>query len=136
VPVIWVQHENDGALSHGTHGWSLEPALATAEADLRVRKRTPDSFLRTDLQSLLAERDVRRLVVCGYASEFCVDTTTRSAAAKGYAITLAADAHTTHDKPHGTGQWIRTHHTETLCDIGSFGVVIDAAPAAEISFTR
>jgi len=136
VPVVWVQHEDKGDLAAGSPGWALEPALVTAAGDLRVGKRTPDSFLRTDLQALLAERDVRRLVICGYASEFCVDTTTRSAAAKGYAITLAADAHTTHDKPHGTGQWIRTHHTETLCDIGSFGVAIDSAPAAEISFTR
>jgi nicotinamidase-related amidase len=136
VPVIWVQHENAGLLAYESPGWALALALGTAATDLRVRKRTPDSFLRTDLQALLAERAVRRLVVCGYASEFCVDTTTRSAAAKGYAVTLAADAHTTHDKPHGTGQWIRTHHTETLCDIGSFGVAIDSAPAAEISFTR
>jgi len=73
-------------------------------------------------------------VVCGYASEFCVDTTVRSAAAKGYEITLAADAHTTHDKPHATGLQIRTHENETLANITSFGVVIAAVPAAEIAF--
>ena len=134
VPVVFVQHEDEADLAHGAPGWELEPNLAVLHADLRVRKRTPDSFHRTDLQDLLADRDVRHLLVCGYASEFCIDTTVRSAAAKGYAITLAADAHTTHDKPHGTGQWIRTHHTETLCCLESFGVPISAAPAAEIAF--
>ena len=39
-----------------------------------------------------------------------------------------------YDKPHGTGQWIRTHHNETLTRVESFGVPIDAAPAAEIVF--
>jgi nicotinamidase-related amidase len=135
VPVVYVQHEDDGSLAHASSGWELAPHLAADADDLRVRKRTCDSFLGTDLHALLAERDVRHLLVCGYATEFCVDTTVRSAAAKGYDVTLAADAHTTHDKPHGTGQWIRTHHNETLRWVESFGVAIAAAPAAEIVFS-
>jgi nicotinamidase-related amidase len=134
VPVIFVQHEDGAELAAGSSGWELEPNLAVERSDLRCAKRTCDSFHGTRLHALLAERDVRHLLVCGFASEFCVDTTVRSALAKGYAVTLAADAHTTHDKPHGTGQWIRTHHTETLCSIESFGVPVDAAPAAEIVF--
>ncbi|MGT2493222.1 hypothetical protein ACU4GD_28780 [Cupriavidus basilensis] len=43
------------------------------------------------------------------ATEFCADTTTRRAAGLGYAITLAADAHTTHDKPHASAGLIRCH---------------------------
>ena len=135
VPVVWVQHETmQGDLVADTPGWQLEHDLFTKDIDLFVRKRTPDSFLRTDLQALLAERGVRHLTICGYSSEFCVDTTTRSAAAKGYAVTLAADAHTSDDKPHATGQQIRTHANETLRNITSFGVPIDAVPAAEIAF--
>ena len=137
VPVIWVQHETaQGDLVADTPGWQLEHDLFTRDGDLFVRKRTPDSFLRTDLQELLAARDVRHLTICGYSSEFCIDTTTRSAAAKGYAVTLAADAHTSDDKPHATGEQIRTHENETLRNISSFGVVIDAVPAAEIAFGR
>ena len=135
VPVVIVQHETaQGELAHETPGWQLAHGLVAAASDLRVRKRTPDAFLRTELQAQLARRDVRHLVVCGFASEFCVDTTVRSAAAKGYELTLAADAHTTHDKPHATGLQIRTHENETLANIRSFGVRIDAVPAAEIVF--
>ena len=135
VPVVFVQHETGtGALAADSPGWQLDPGLETASSDLFVRKRTPDSFLRTNLQDLLAARDVRHLTICGYSSEFCVDTTTRSAAAKGYAVTLASDAHTSDDKPHATGLQIRTHENETLSSIGSFGVLIDAIPAAEIAF--
>jgi hypothetical protein len=45
---------------------------------------------------------------------------------------LAADAHTSHDKPHATGAQIRAHHNATLADISSFGVPIRAVPAADI----
>ena len=72
--------------------------------------------------------------LCGYATEFCVDTTTRSAAAHGYHVVLASDAHTTHDKPHADAQQIRAHHNATLPAIRSFGVGIRALPAAEIAF--
>jgi nicotinamidase-related amidase len=95
-----------------------------------------DAFLRTDLHAQLADRGVRHVVVCGYSSEFCVDSSVRGAASRGYAVTLAADAHTSHDKPHATGLQIRLHENETLRNISSFGVVIDAVPAAEIVFGR
>lgn len=44
APVIWVQHENAGLLSHGSEGWLLLSGLVTADGDLFVRKTTPDSF--------------------------------------------------------------------------------------------
>jgi nicotinamidase-related amidase len=63
-----------------------------------------------------------------------VDTTARRAAALGYEVVIAADAHTSHDKPHATGDFIRAHHNATLSDITSFGVPIRAVPGAKIVF--
>jgi nicotinamidase-related amidase len=133
VPVIYVQHESPGSnLAHGEAGWHLDARLAPAANDIRVRKTTPDSFLRTDLAQVLERRGAKQLVVCGYATEFCVDTTVRRAAGLGLPVTLAADAHTTHDKPHADGGQIRAHHNATLPAISSFGVKISAVPAAEL----
>jgi nicotinamidase-related amidase len=135
VPVVWVQHETaTGDLVADTPGWRLHPGLVTAPSDLVVRKAMSDAFLRTDLHARLAERGVRHLAVCGYSSEFCVDSSVRGAASRGYAVTLASDAHTSHDKPHATGLQIRLHENETLRNISSFHVPIDAVPAAEIVF--
>ena len=135
APVVWVQHETaTGELVAGTPGWQLHPGLVTAAGDVFLRKTMSDAFLRTTLHELLAERDVRHVTVCGYSSEFCVDSSVRGAASRGYAVTLASDAHTSHDKPHATGLQIRTHENETLRNISSFQVVIDAVPAAEIVF--
>ena len=135
VPVVFVQHETaQGALVADTPGWQLHPALATESSDLVVRKKMSDAFLHTGLHALLSERGARHLTVCGYSSEFCVDSTVRAGAARGYAVTLAADAHTSHDKPHATGLQIRTHENETLSNISSYHVPIDAVPAADIVF--
>lgn len=133
--VVWVQHETAaGDLVADTPGWRLHPGLVTDASDLFLRKTMSDAFLRTPLHERLADRDVRRVVVCGYSSEFCVDSSVRGAASRGYAVTLASDAHTSHDKAHATGLQIRLHENETLRNISSFHVAIDAVPAAEITF--
>jgi nicotinamidase-related amidase/N-acetylglutamate synthase-like GNAT family acetyltransferase len=137
VPVVFVQHERDGgALARGSEGWRLEARLDVRDEDTVVNKTTPDSFLRTSLGEHLAAWGTQRVVICGYASEFCVDTTTRRAAALGWPVILASDAHTTHDKAHATAAEIRRHHNATLPDIGSFGPEIRAVPAADIAFDR
>lgn len=135
VPVVFVQHENAcDQLEAFTAPWELVEGLHPQPGDLRIRKTTPDAFLRTGLAELLEKRGVRRVVLCGYASEFCVDTTARRAAALGYEVVLAADAHTTHDKAHLGAGPIRAHHNATLADISSFGPRITAVPAARIAF--
>ena len=132
VPVVWVRHGNASNLVHGAPGWQLVPALGAQPEDLYVDKTTPDAFAHTSLQALLQERQVQQLVVGGYASEFCVDTTVRRAAGLGYAVALLADAHTTHDKPHASGAWIRQHHSASLSAMRSFGRPITALDSAAV----
>jgi len=133
VPVLFVQHES-ATLPYGSEPWQFERGLHVEPRDAVLRKTTADSFLRTDLQELLASWSVERVVVCGFASEFCIDTTTRRAVALGYAVTVAADAHTTHDKPHATAAQIQAHENATLADLTSFGPRIEAVPSDRITF--
>lgn len=136
-PVIFVCHEApDSVLAYQSPGWQLVEGLQLAQRDVLVRKTTPDAFLRTDLHQLLQQRQITRLVIAGYASEFCIDTTVRSSAAHGYAVDLVADSHTTHDKPHLPAAMIRAHHNATLAAVRSFGVVIRAIAAQDIDFAN
>ncbi|MBK6007265.1 cysteine hydrolase [Ramlibacter ginsenosidimutans] len=135
APVVFVQHESPGApLEFESTGWQLEARLERHGDDHFVRKTTPDSFLRTNLKHLLETLDVSHLVVCGYASEFCVDTTVRRAAALGYSVTLVSDAHTTHDKEHASAAAIRLHENATLGNITSFGPAIKAVASGEVAY--
>jgi len=122
APVIFVQHEAEGTeLAHGSPGWQLAAGLHVEATDLRVPKRTADAFLRTNLSDLLEGRHVRRLVVCGMHTEFCIDTTVRRALAIGYPVTLVADGHTTTGNGVLPPALVIAHHNATLSAITSFG---------------
>ena len=135
APVIFIQHEQaKGLLEYGSEGWKLQAELKVDDNDFKVRKKTPDSFLHTNLEEILSSNDSKNLIICGYASEFCVDTTTRRAAALGYTVQLVSDAHTTHNKEHASAKQIREHHNETLQNITSFGPKITVVRSADINF--
>ena len=132
-PIIFIQHEqNNTEIEYESTGWQLVSRLNQEASDYFVRKTTPDSFLKTNLHELLIELEVEHLIICGYATEFCVDTTTRRAAGLGYSVDLVSDAHTTHDKSHATGNKIREHHNNTLSNISSFGVKIKSLKLEEL----
>lgn len=76
--------------------------------------------MRTNLQALLDEHAIEHLIICGYATEFCLDTTTRKAASLGYNIELD----TSHDKPHASAQFIREHYNTILPQLTSFDMGI------------
>jgi nicotinamidase-related amidase len=97
VPVIWVQHSDDGPLTSGSESWGYVPELGRREAEPLVHKRYGDSFEDTGLETLLAEREVGRLVVTGASTDACVRSTLHGAFVRGYDVTLVSDAHTTED---------------------------------------
>lgn len=131
APVVFIQHEEDHPLMrHGSEGWQLAPGLETAEGDLFVRKTTPDSFFRTDLQALLQARGVTALVVCGLQTDFCVSTTVLGALEHGYPVTLVADGHSTLDNGVLTAPQIVAHHNATLSRMESFGPRVTLREAA------
>jgi len=73
------------------------PELVRDEGEPVVHKRYGDSFEATDLESLLAERGVGRLVVTGAQTDACIRSTLHGAFVRGYDVTLVGDAHTTED---------------------------------------
>lgn len=122
APVVLVQHEApDSPFAHGSTGWQLATGLEVSPDDVGLRKTTPDSFHRTELQAALQARGVKQLVICGLQSEFCVDTTTRRALALGYPVQLVADGHSTCDNGVLSAAQISAHHNHTLANMESFG---------------
>jgi nicotinamidase-related amidase len=133
APVIFIQHEsNSGYLENGTAAWQLAEGLEIAASDIRIRKTTPDSFLRTDLEGVLRDHGVEQVVVCGMHTEFCVDSTTRRALALGYPVILIADAHTSAGNAVLTPQQVIQHHNATLTNISSFGPRVTAVSSESL----
>ena len=96
VDVVWVQHHDDH-LSRGTEEWQYVPELVPDASEPVVHKSYGDSFEDTDLESVLAEHRVGRLVVAGAQTDECIRSTLHGAITRGYDATLVADAHTTED---------------------------------------
>ncbi|MET7290509.1 cysteine hydrolase family protein [Streptomyces sp. NPDC005573] len=96
VPVIWVQHHDD-ELKRDSEPWAYVPELTREDAEPLVHKTYRDSFEDTDLEDVLAEHRVGRLIVAGAQSDFCVRSTLNGALVRGYDAVLVADAHTTED---------------------------------------
>ncbi|MFE1204776.1 cysteine hydrolase family protein [Streptomyces sp. NPDC058762] len=94
VPVVTVRQRDEG-LVPGTEGWQVVPELAPREGDPVVDKTTPDSFLGTGLDETLRALGVTEVIVTGFATEVCVDTTARQALSRGYDLVVVADGHTT-----------------------------------------
>ncbi|MEJ8849794.1 cysteine hydrolase family protein [Variovorax rhizosphaerae] len=134
IPVVLIQHEDDGLLKHETREWQLAHGLRAEPTDLRIRKTTPDAFLRTGLEAAMKERNIRELVICGMHTEFCVDTTTRRALALGYQVILIEDAHTTEGNAFVTARQVIQHHNATLTNISSFGPRVRTFTSEAIRF--
>lgn len=96
VPVIWIQHSDD-EMKEGTDNWEYVPELVRDDSEPLVHKNYPDSFEDTELESVLAERRIGRLMVTGAQTDVCIRSTLHGALVRGYDATLVADAHTTED---------------------------------------
>jgi nicotinamidase-related amidase len=83
----------DGSIHKGSKDWELIPTVKKLVKDSPiVAKNTYDAFIKTDLDDLLREQGVERVVVCGVMTDCCCDTTARSAFNRGYETWLISDA--------------------------------------------
>jgi nicotinamidase-related amidase len=116
--VAFVQHDGLPGDPHhpDQEGWRLLPGLTVHGADTIIRKTSCDAFLDTALDAFLATRGIGRLIITGCATDYCVDTTVRSALARGYPTIVPADGHTTSDRPHLSAVKIIEHHNAIWSD--------------------
>ena len=96
VPVIWVRH-NSKEFMAGSDGWAIVEELDPQPGEPIIDKRYGDAFEDTELEQVLADLNVGRLVVTGAQSDGCIRSTIHGGFARGYDVTLVSDAHTTED---------------------------------------
>lgn len=97
VPVIWVQDFEEDHHPRGSEAWQVVPELTQNADEPVVDKTFPDSFEATNLEDVLEERGVGRLIVAGAQTDECIRATLHGGFTRGYDVTLAEDAHTTED---------------------------------------
>ncbi|WP_083528437.1 isochorismatase family protein [Hyphomicrobium sp. CS1BSMeth3] len=117
--VVWIRHcgkANDG-FERGTPGWEFLPELGRHDDDLVVEKTLNDPYVGTPLAELLARMRPRRVLVAGWATDFCVDATVRSTVSHDHHVVAVSDAHTLSDRPHLPAKAIIAHHNWLWSDL-------------------
>ena len=89
----------------GTWGAEFHPRLKVAGTTVRkgtngedgysgftMRDPTTGETISTELEGLLRERTIERVVVCGLATDYCVNATAIDAATKGFETAVLTDA--------------------------------------------
>jgi nicotinamidase-related amidase len=137
APVIFIQHQGEDELFHGSDGWQIAEALERDEDSLVVPKTYRDAFAASDLRGLLTSLGVTRVVVTGAHSDFCVQTTALSALANGFDIAVVADGHTTVPSPENpalTGDAVTAFINARFAGLRYPGRSVEVLPAAEVEF--
>jgi biuret amidohydrolase len=78
-------------LVRGEEGHDIIAELYPKEGEPVVDKPGKGAFYATDLQTMLANRNIETLVVCGVTTEVCVHTTVREANDRGYRCIVPSD---------------------------------------------
>ena len=107
VPVVVVQHGTDNAAARafrrGTPGWELHPEVASRPRATLIEKQLPGAFTGTGLEDWMRAEGVDTLVISGYMTQMCCDTTARQAVHRGYAVEFLSDATGTLDFTNAAG---------------------------------
>jgi len=101
IPVIHIQHDDGpGSLYDiGGESGAIVAQVAPRHGEPVVVKNYPNSFVQTDLDELLKSRDASNLVLAGFMTHMCVNSTARGAFNLGYAPTVVAAATATRALP-------------------------------------
>jgi nicotinamidase-related amidase len=95
IPVIVVQNSAPTAspvFAKGSAGWELHEVVTSRPYSHYIEKSLPSAFAGTDLAEYLAAQAVDTLVVVGYMTHNCDDSTVRQAMHLGLAVEFLADA--------------------------------------------
>ena len=96
VPIVHIVHESRRpdavTFAPGSPTLAIHPQAAPGPGEPVMTKHLPGSFTGTRLDAFLRERGIERLLVAGFMTQMCVDTTARQAAHLGFAVTVLADA--------------------------------------------
>lgn len=101
IPIALIQHSatrpDADTFRPGTPGWMIHPEVLARPHDVVIEKKLVGSFTGTSLEEWLRGQGVDTVVIAGYMTQMCCDTTARQASHLGFRVEFLADATGTHD---------------------------------------
>jgi nicotinamidase-related amidase len=95
LPVVAIQHTSPqpgaAVFRKGSKEWELHPEVAARSHDALIQKSLPGSFTGTELETWLRRHGVETIVIAGYMTQMCCDTTARQAMHLGFGVEFLSD---------------------------------------------
>ncbi len=131
--VVHVQHHEDAGAEVFPTGTAMVETMdevAPAAGEPLIVKHLPGSFDDTGLDAVLAAMGARTVVVAGFMTHMCCDTTAREAQARGYDVVFLTDGTATRDLVGPSGKTIPhavVHETTLAAQADGFSRLLDVA---------
>jgi nicotinamidase-related amidase len=128
IPIIHIKHDAGEGSPYDIRaeiGQIVDQVAPEAEEPVIV-KQFPNSFVQTELDDHLKAASARNLLLVGFMTHMCVNSTARGAFNLGYAPTVIASATATRSLPSPTGivlsEALQTASLAAIADL--FGIVV------------
>lgn len=116
LPLVFTRHVNTSQNAHNMATWWREVlqedhplSQITSNFDTSLGtvliKSQYDAFFQTPLETILQEKEVRQVVICGVVTHLCCETTARSGFVRGFEVAFPVD---------GTATYNRSFHLASL----------------------
>jgi nicotinamidase-related amidase len=130
-PVAYVRHDGKTgeALARSAPGWPIHPAVAPRDGEPIFEKTVGDAFAETNLAGWLRDQGTDEVILLGAQTDECVAATCRGALANGFAVTIAADAHSTWGWGGESAQQKIERHNALFESLGARVVSVDVLTA-------
>lgn len=102
TPIIWVQHV-DAELEMGSEEWAIVARLKQSPHDYYIEKSYNSAFEDTNLKTLLMDLGVKKIILVGASTNWCIRSTAYAALEKGFDVCIISDAHTTESLENSEG---------------------------------
>lgn len=134
IPVVHIQHDAGPGTPYdiSAHIGAIADKVAPIEGEPIVIKNYPNSFVGTDLDARLKAAGVTNVVIVGFMTHMCINSTARGAFNLGYAVTVPAAATATRPLPAPDGSVVSAENLQSaaLAALADLFAVVVPDPAA------
>lgn len=95
--VIFIQHNNK-QLTIGTKEWEIDSRIELNNDDNIIQKKHGNAFVQTNLKSILDNKCIEKVLICGLVTHGCVKATCIGAIDEGYTTALLKNGHSNWNK--------------------------------------
>ncbi|MCE4224044.1 cysteine hydrolase [Methylobacterium sp. C25] len=128
IPIFHIRHNAGAGSPYDVEAriGQISDEVAPKGDEPVITKGYPSSFVGTDLQSRLEKAGAKNLIVAGFMTHMCVNSTARGAFNLGFSPTVVAAATATRDLPAADGSVVKAEALQaaSLAALGDLFAVV------------